>query len=130
MTAFTTSMAVNTLVTGLIVFRILKVFLEVNRIKPTSVERNLGSLATRGTKLRHVMFVIIESNMALFAMQLVCVVLESIPQSAVQFMTAFEAAKGFTNAIIQMINVIIIKSVHFYFCFADKIYLARASHQR
>ena len=132
MTAFTTSMAVNTLVTGLIVFRILEVFLEVNRIKPTSVERNLGSLpvATRSTKLRHVMFVIIESNMALFAMQLVCVVLESIPQSAVQFMTAFEAAKGFTNAIIQMINVIIIKSVHFYFCFADKIYLARASHQR
>ena len=99
-------------------------FLENNRIKPTSVEQTLSSLATRGTKLRHIIFVIIESNMAVFAMQLVCLVLAIIPQSAVQFVPAFEAARDFTNAINQMINVIIIRSsVDFYFCFADKIHL-------
>ena len=113
MTALTTSMAVNTLVTGLIVFRILKVFLEVKRIKPTSVERSLGS--TRGTKLRHAMFVVIESNMALFAMQLVCVVLASIPQSAVQFVPAFQATNDFTIVINQMLNVGSIPFLTFWF---------------
>ena len=39
--SFAVSMAVNTLVTGLIVFEILKVFLGV---KPTSVERVLGAV--------------------------------------------------------------------------------------
>ena len=63
--------------------------------------------------------------MALFAMQLVCVVVAAVP--------AFQAANDFTVVINQMLNVIIIiiiRSVHSYFCFADNIYLARASHQR
>jgi TRAP-type mannitol/chloroaromatic compound transport system permease small subunit len=69
-------MAVNALMTGLIVFKILKVFLE---FKPTSVERTLGSLSsTGGSKLRHIIFIIIESGMALFAIQLVRVVLTSL----------------------------------------------------
>ena len=59
-------MAVNTLVTGLIVFKILKVSLGVDAIL---VERTLGS--TENTKLRHITFIIIESGMALFAIQLV-----------------------------------------------------------
>jgi len=60
----------------LIVFKILKVFLEY---KPTSVERTLGSLSsTGGSKLRHIIFIIIESGMALFAIQLVRVVLTSL----------------------------------------------------
>jgi hypothetical protein len=75
LTSFVLSMAVNTLVTGLIVFKILKVFLEVKAVT-TSVERTLGT--TGGTKLRHVIFVIIESGMALFAIQLVRVVLYNI----------------------------------------------------
>ena len=45
------SMAVNALVTGLIVFKILNVFLESKANVP-SVERTLGS--TGGTTLRHV----------------------------------------------------------------------------
>jgi hypothetical protein len=71
-----TSMVVNALMTGLIVLKILKVFLE---FKQTSVERTLGSLSsTGGSKLRHILFIIIESGMALFAIQLVRVVLTSL----------------------------------------------------
>ena len=47
-TGLAASMAVNTLVTGLIVIKILKVFLEVKGAM-TSVERTLGS--TGGIKL-------------------------------------------------------------------------------
>jgi len=71
-TSLVASMAVNTLVTGLIVFRILKVSLEV-KAASTSVERTLGS--TGGTNLRHVIFIIIESGMALFAIQLASIIL-------------------------------------------------------
>ena len=76
LTAFATSMVVNALVTGLIVFKILKVFLEV---KATSVELTFGSLSsTGGPILRRIIFIIIESDMALFAIQLVRVVSTSI----------------------------------------------------
>jgi hypothetical protein len=110
-------MAVNTLVTGLIVFKILMVFLEV---KATSVERTLGIFG--GTKLRHI---IIESGMALFAIQLVPVVLSILPVQSAQPDTLDSVI--FIN---QMFNVII-RSVHFYFfCFTENIYLARASHQQ
>ena len=54
---------VNTLVTGLIVVKILKVFLEV---KITLIEGTLGS-AAGGPNYQHVAFIIIESGMALFA---------------------------------------------------------------
>ena len=109
-------MVVNALVTGLIVFKILKVFLEV---KPNFVEQTLGSLSsTGGPKLRHIIFIIIESGMALFAIQLVRVVITSL----------FEVHEGppppsltiafnFVVIIHEMLNVII-RSVHFYFfCF-------------
>ena len=73
-TSFAATMTVNGLVTGLIVFRILKVFLEVKAAQAsTSVERTLDS--TGGTKLRHVIFVIIESGMMLLVIQLVSIVL-------------------------------------------------------
>ena len=71
-------MAVNTLVTGLIVFKIHKVFLEV-KATMTSIERTLSS--TGGTKLRHIMFIIIESDMVLFAIQLVRLVLYCMPSN-------------------------------------------------
>ena len=103
-TDLATSMAVNALVTGLIVFRILKVFLEV---KPTSVERTLGSTVTGGTKLRHSIFVIIEYGMALFAIQLVRLVLGSITVTEAQ-LPVFLAAGDFVIAINQMLNVITI----------------------
>ena len=61
-TGLTASMAVNALMTGLIVFKILKMFLKV---KTTSDELTLGS--SGGTKLQYIIFIIIESGMALFA---------------------------------------------------------------
>ena len=107
-------MAVNALVTTLIVFKILKVFLEV---KPA-----LGSVATEGTKLRSVIFIIIESGMALFAIQLVRVVI-----SCLELNESTVLAFGSTIGINQMFNVIII--LFFIFCFTNNIYLARGSHQ-
>ena len=110
--SFPLSMAVNTLVTGLIVFKILKVFSETNAI---SVKQTLGS--TENTKLRHIIFIIIESGMALLAIQLVRLVLSIL---AVQ--SKSQDTLNLNNVIIvagiyRMLNVII-KSVHFYFfCF-------------
>ena len=104
-------MAVNTLMTGLIVFKILKVFLEVNAAV-TSVERTLGS--TGGTKLRQIIFIIIESGMALFAIQLVRIVLYILSIPGVS--NNFQISSYLVMGIHQMFNVII-KSVHFYFFF-------------
>ena len=95
-------MAVNALVTGMIVFRILKVTVGV---EPTSVEQTLGS--SGGNKFRHIIFIIIESGMALFAIQLVRVVLLFIPQPVEQE-DIFQVAFDFVIAINQMLNVIII----------------------
>ena len=67
LTSLITSMTVNALVTGLIVFRIFKVFREVKGVT-TLEDRSLG--ITRGNKLRSVTFIIIESGMVLFAIQL------------------------------------------------------------
>ena len=117
-TALSISMAVNALVTGLIVFKIFKVFLA---IEATSIGRTLGF--TRNTKLRHIIFVIIESGMALFAIQVVRVVLTSLPMSA-----AVNNGLNFVVYMHRMFNVII---VHFLFYFTDSIHLAiRASHQQ
>ena len=122
LTGLAASMAVNALVTGLIVFKILKVFLEV-KAASISVERTLGS--TGGTKLRHIIFVIIESGMVLFAIQLVRVVLFILPLQLLE-----EQLLYLIIGINEMLNVII-RSVHFYsFCFTDNIYLARALHQQ
>jgi hypothetical protein len=57
LTGLAASMTVNALVTGLIVFRIFKVFREVKDV-------------TGGRKLRSIIFIIIESGMALFTIQL------------------------------------------------------------
>ena len=121
----TASMAVNALVTGMIVFRILKA---TAGVKPTSIEQTLGS--SGGTKFRRIMFIIIESGMALLAIQLVRVMLEfiSVPLEQKPYL---QAADDFVIAINQMLNVINIRSVHFYyFCFADNIYITRESHRR
>ena len=92
---FAASMAVNALVTGLIVFKILKVYLEVN---PVLVELTLDS--TGGAKFRHIIFVIIESGMALFAIQLIRLVLWILPVGPFSEMY-------YVTAIHQMFNVII-----------------------
>ena len=101
-TSFATSMAVNALVTGLIVFKILKVFLQV---KTTSIEKTLGS--NGGTKLQHIIFVIIESGMALFTIQLIRVVFTDVPAESTPIILNLVAV------IHQMFNVII-RPVLFY----------------
>ena len=121
-------MAVNAMVTGLIVFKILRVFFEV---KAASVERTLGSLSsTGGTKLQHIVFIIIESGMALFAIQLLRLLLSIQYVVPVQTHSSIQIALQLVMGIHEMFNVII-RSVHFYFfCSTDNIYLARASHQQ
>ena len=111
LTGLATSMVVNALVTGLIAFKILKVFLEV---KATSVERTLGSLSSTagGPKLRHIIFIIIESGMALFAIQLVRVVISIVILLQVQgeqnqqTSLTLPITLDFVIAIHEMLNVI------------------------
>jgi hypothetical protein len=91
------SMTVNALVTSLIVFRILKVFWEV---KAASNQVLLG--ATGGTKLRSIIFIIIESGMALFSIQLARVVVSTVVEQP----AAFDAFQ-FIATVNQMLNVII-----------------------
>ena len=107
-------MVVNTLVTGLIVFRIFKVYLEVKRLRSeaTSFERRVNSLSsTGGAKFQHIMFVIIESGMALLAIQLVRVVLQCL-QLALPTSTSIMITLNSVISIHEMLNVII-KSVHY-----------------
>jgi hypothetical protein len=68
------TMTVNALVTGLIVFKIFKVF---TKVKPTLAEKTLG--ATRRSTLLPVIFILIESGMVLLAIQIVRVVLTIVP---------------------------------------------------
>ena len=103
LTGLAESMAVNALVTGLIVFKILKVFLEVN---PILVELTLDSDSTGGTKLRHIIFVIIESGMTLLAIQLIRLVFVILP------MEWTIDASNYADVINNMFNVTI-RSVHF-----------------
>ena len=101
-------MAVNALVTGLIVFKIFKVFSEV---ETSSVEQSVGS--TRGDKLQHVIFVIIESGMALFVIQLIRVVFFNLPEDS----ETLDDVYNFVICIHQMLNVIIRFFFHYFFVF-------------
>ena len=103
-TGLAASMFVNAVVTGMIVFRILK----ATGVKPTPVERTLGT--TDGNKFRHVIFIIIESGMALFAIQLVRFVLWLIPVPLAldsEQELFFQAAGDMVIVINEMLNVII-----------------------
>jgi hypothetical protein len=100
-------MAVNALVTGLIVFKIVKGFLKF-KATTTSVERTLGLGSTGGNKLRQVIFVIIESAMALFAIQAVRLGFSYFTGQSLSGDIPFT----FVYGIAQMLNVII-RSVHF-----------------
>ena len=111
------TMVVNGLVTGLIAFRILKVFLEVKAATSTSIEQSLGS--SGGTKLRHIIFVIIESGMTLLVIQLVRLVLYFVEPSQIVTLGPAFFALDYCASINEMFNVII-RSVHFYFFFTEK----------
>ena len=119
-TSFALSVAVNVLVTGLIVFKILKVFLEVKAVT-TSVERTLGT--TGGTKLPHVIFIIIESGVALLAVQLARLVLYNQVNSESAVSESADEAYNILIFINEMFNVIIRSVRLYFFCFfTDKVY--------
>ena len=110
LTALVATMAVNTLMTGLIVFKILKAFLEV--------KHTLGSYnsAAGRPNYRHIAFIIIESGMALFATHLARIVITILLE--MQSYTAassfnLEYAFPFIVVFHQMLNVIN-SSIHFY----------------
>ncbi|KAF8816972.1 hypothetical protein BYT27DRAFT_7205395 [Phlegmacium glaucopus] len=69
-TSLAISLVVNGVVTGLIVFRILKVYWEA---RPTFEDQTLG-IGTKG-KIRSIIFIIIESGMAMFTIQIIGVVI-------------------------------------------------------
>ena len=97
LTGLILSLTVNAWATGLIVFRIFMVY---QQLKPTSEEMALGF--TGGRRLRSIMFILIESGMALFSMQLVRVVLYLVSAQ-----NAAMQAYAITLGIDQMLHVII-----------------------
>ena len=102
LTSLTASMVVNALSTGLIVFRIYKVFRPV-KDNTTSDEKFLG--LTGGRKLRSIIFIIIESGMALFAIQLAGLILNAMDSMNGNLNVA--AAYNVITNIQEMINVTI-----------------------
>ena len=127
LTALAATMAVNTLVTGLIVFKILKVFLEV--------KQTLGpfSSAAGRPNYQHIAFIIIESGMALFAIHLVRIVLTPLYEAwaAIKAPEPSGINLAFDLAVVfhQMLNVII-RSVHFYSFVLLITFTCRASLQQ
>ena len=97
LTGLALSMTVNALVTGLIVFRIFKVFQQVKT--NTMDEQILG--VTGGDTLQRVIFIIIESGIALFSIQLARLVVSAVPT------VAANDAYVFIVAIHEMLTVII-----------------------
>ena len=104
LTALAATMAVNTLVTGLIVFKILNAFLEVKQA--------LGSFTSAAGRpnYQRIAFIIIESGMALFAAHLGRIVLT--PLAEVNQSSGILIAFNLVVSFHQMLNVII-SSVHF-----------------
>ena len=97
------SMVVNALVTGLTVYRIFKAFRKVQQ-NSTSAEKSLGFIG--GRKYRSIIFVIIESGIALFAIQLLRVIL-TIPSLAFNNSIPSIVASNYIIVTHQMLNVII-----------------------
>ena len=93
MTSLVISLIVNAVGTGMIVLRIVKVYWEV---RPTPEDRGLG-IGRANRKLRPIIFIIIESGMAMFSTQLVRVVLDIVGPDAIPFLLGIN----------QMFNVII-----------------------
>jgi len=98
-TGLTLSMTVNALVTGLIVFRILKVSWEVK----TTLEDQILDVTDGSGTLQRVIFVLLESGMALFCIQLARLVVTFVPvDDAYQWfiVSLHEMLNGITPTII------------------------------
>ena len=112
-TSIAMSLAVNALVTGLIVFKMFKVYWEV---KPL-YSHTFGPPG--GSKLRGIIFIILESGMALFTIQLAYLVVSILPTQA-----ALVADQPILS--IQRVLNVIISSGIFTYNFTDNMGLARA----
>ena len=92
------SMTVNALVTGLIVFRIFKVFRE---FKTAAADNQTSGVPGGGIPLQRVIFILIESGVALFLIQLTRLVVAIVPTDE-----ASNDAFYFITGIHEMLNVI------------------------
>jgi len=72
LTSLAMSLTVNAFVTGLIVLRILKVSRD---FVPTVGDQTVGIIGEAEAKVRSIIFIMIESGMAMFAIQLIRVIL-------------------------------------------------------
>ena len=104
-TSLVISLTVNAAVTGLIVLRILKVYHW--EVRPTSEGRDVG-IGGANSKFRSIIFIIIESGIAMFSIQSVRVVLAFLELDAMYFIVGVN----------QVFNVII-QSVISILLFAD-----------
>ena len=111
LTALAATMAVNTLVTGLIVFKILKAF------KFLEVKQTLSSFSSAPGRpnYQHIAFILIESGMALFAAHLARILITILPVAGVNpSMGDIRLTFALIVSFHQMLNVII-SSVHFHY---------------
>ena len=115
--SYAISMVINALVTGLIVYRIFKV---LQKVHSTSTEKSLG--VNGGRNYRSLIFVIIESGFALFAIQLVRIILYFL--LIYWNATPISDALNFIIVIHQIFNVIIILVI-FIFILLITVDLAR-----
>jgi len=116
------SMTVNALVTGLIVFRIIKVFQQVKT--PCTVDGQILGVAGGGT-LRRLIFVIIESGMVLFSTQLFQLVVTILATDAADAAAYFMA--GTYKMVIGITPTIILVRVALGLSFHDQSSLVQAS---
>ena len=105
-TSLALSMTVNTLATGLIVFRIFQVFREV---KLTSEDQAFG--ASRGNKLRSTIFILIESGMALFLIQLARFVVSFLAQNVAAYDT-YQIIIGIHQQLNVIIRLVFLTFIH------------------
>ena len=105
-TSLIISMTVNALVTGLIIFRILKVLGDVQASSVQSLSFNAGRAP------RTVIFILFESGIVLFSLQLARLLLTIVETDAAK--DAFELIAG----IQQMLNVIIRLIVSYFYSLA------------
>ena len=105
--SYTASMIVNALVTGLIVYRIFKVFHEVI----TSSKKSLGVTHTGRRRLRSAIFIIIESGMTLFVIQLARLVISATWVKTDTENDIYELVTGIHNMLNVIISSVIVYSI-------------------
>lgn len=111
---FALPVLVDALATGLIVFKIFKVYWEAK----TSYGRTCNT--TGGSKLRSIIFILIESGIALFSIQLAMLVLYYVSTDVATY-----AYQVFCFNVYPML-IVIISSHSSYIIFTDSMCLARA----